>query len=226
MGDWGESWNSIRPLRSWGLLHPESKRWSELFVLNVIWRAQTNFIHFGELLTIHLVNVLLASYVPDLDCFISSHGNSKRPILWCFNRVYISLMSLQVCDVLPLFCVPDLHIIFHQASREKDSWIKRMEANSSNDGFMPLQLHLKWVVILWLVSILVKVFWSHQDFYHFIIWPCGYQIWGSAPIHTVNWAIMVIVLLIHNLNPFGIIGATLRVNFIWIWSIPSSEWCK
>lgn len=95
-------------------------------------------------------------------------------------------MALQVSHILSLLGVPNLDIVFHEASRQKGRWVKRVEANSSYDCFVALQLHLKRVAVLLRDGILVEVFWGDQDFNRFIVRPSGYQIRSSTPINTVN----------------------------------------
>lgn len=76
-------------------------------------RAEADLVHLGELGTVHLINKLVASDVPNLDDLVYADRDGKRSVIRRFDRIDVALMAFQVCYILPSLGVPDLDIVFH-----------------------------------------------------------------------------------------------------------------
>lgn len=99
-------------------------------------RIEADLVHLGEVGAVHLVNVLVAPNIPNLDYFVDAYWDSKGPVIRRLNGVNVTLVALEICYVLTCLRVPDLDIVFHESSREKHCWVLWIEANSPNNGLV------------------------------------------------------------------------------------------
>ena len=159
-------------------------------------------------MAVHLVDVLLAPDIPDLDHLVGADGDRVASIVGGLNRVDITLMTLQVGDIDTLLCIPNLDIIFHQATRKQDSRIQWVEAHSPNDSFVALELHLENVFLLAIIFFKVR---CDDDLDHLVITSGGDQSASPTPIDTINTAIVMVKLLEHHLNTLALITASLII---------------
>ena len=108
-------------------------------------------------------------------------------------------MPLEVGYILPLLCVPNLDIILHQASREKNCWVKWVEANSSYYCFVSFQLHLQDLFVITISIQIIKIR-GHHNLDHLIIASSGDKSTCLTPVHTVDAAIVMVWFFEYNLN--------------------------
>lgn len=79
---------------NWCLANSKRKFLIWIFVPKRLWRAETYFIHFWKLRSIHFINILLASDIPNFYSFINTDRNSKWTIIRGLDWIDITLMSL------------------------------------------------------------------------------------------------------------------------------------
>ena len=80
--------------------------------------SQANFIHFRKTSSINLINKLSASYIPNLNSFISANRNRKRSIIRHFDGINIALMAQQISNIWAWLSIPDFDIGFQKAARQ------------------------------------------------------------------------------------------------------------
>ena len=102
----------------------------------VLIRTQRDFSHFCKLWAIHLVDVLFAPYIPNLDHLVCANRDGKWSIKRRLYGKYIALMSFQIGDILSSFSIPYLHITLHQTTRKQNCWINWIETDRPHYGFM------------------------------------------------------------------------------------------
>ena len=212
---WGKTSDARRSLRLRALLELQSQRRSHLvFHLEIVGWVETNFIHLWQVLAVHLIDILSASDIPNLDHLVSSHRNGERSIKWRLDRVYISLMSLEVSYILSLLCVPYLNIILHESSWEKNCWVKWVKANSSYYCFMSFELHLQDLFVITISIQIIKVR-GHHNLDHFIITSSGNKSACLTPVHTVDAAVVMVWLFKYHLDAFISALAFILSNTKW-----------
>ena len=198
------------------LLQLQSQRRSHLvFHLEIVSGVETNLIHLWKVLAVHLIDILSASDIPNLDHLVSSHRNGKRTIKWGLDRVDISLMPLEVGYILSLLCVPNLDVVLHESSREKNCWVKWVEAYSPYNCFMSFELHLQDLFVITISIQIIKVR-GHHNLDHFVITSCGDKSTCLTPIYTIDATIVMVWLFEYHLDA---LVSTLALV------LSNSKWC-
>ena len=123
--------------------------WTDSFyAISLTSWVETNFIHLTKFGSIHLVNRLVGSNIPNLNDLIHTDRNGETTISSRFYWINIAVVARKVSHVLTSQCIPDFYRIFIESTRKKHPFILWIKANGPDNTFVTWKIHFLGLLLL------------------------------------------------------------------------------
>ena len=89
--------------------------------------------HILEFASINLADCLHAADVEEQDLLVCAYRDGERAIVCHLDAVNVSLVSLEIRNVLACFTVPHFNVFVHLAARQQHKVVRRIETDGAHN---------------------------------------------------------------------------------------------